>query len=100
MNPLTVQQQEVWEELNYWYAMLIAAHAVIASGVKDGDYWCGLCNLSQSVGGNFTRFLPARAYDYAPIKSHGYWWPVFDWAPRVAFIKHMIHLCEAELRTL
>lgn len=86
---LTRRQWQTWQELNYWWAMLVAA--------EDEHYWRkpgGLCELSCDLN---VVLLPDRAFRYRPRNSI-YWWTPHDWSPRRAFIRRMIRLCEAELR--
>lgn len=101
MRKVTTRQQRVWDELTFWYAMLLGAEESAQAPVT-GHYWRGgLCALALDLD---VHFLPIRAKVNRPRHGHDrvpvgwFWWDSYQWVPRIRFIKRMIRLCEADLR--
>lgn len=88
------QWASTWEELNFWYGMLLTA--------EDNPRWlrAGLCSMARN---DFDEdALPYRALDNCPKPAYkySYWWTAHSWKPRITFICKMIRLCEEEMATL
>ena len=103
-------QTRLMEELNFWYALLIATSEESRLRIL-GLCWAISGAFNNTAGNNGTPLvysdgssvlyqdgkLPLRAIQRRP-RGHGvYYWEPGHWVSRERFIKRMIRECEQEL---
>lgn len=96
------RQQDLWDELNYWYAVECA----IECGTMNYHYGLGylmysftfniddFCEYRRTVQ-TFNRLQ--RRFDQHRPNRNWYCWPLGDWDSRLAFVRQMIALTEMRL---